>query len=148
LYTFNYGYIALMHSRDILKHAMQKWRRTAWITSLFTTLIFAVFVWGLQYKLSLYDSPHSITHEMPEAKLLSNQERAGDAARETELPRIAAGLPWPLGLFLTFSACLAPALRSGAPQRSLTGDFSAAPLPGIRIASLTPFLFRPPPAFR
>jgi len=29
-----------------------------------------VFAWGLRYKLSLYSSPHSATHRVPEAKLL------------------------------------------------------------------------------
>lgn len=127
---------------------MQKWRRTAWITSLFTTLIFAIFVWGLQYKLSLYDSPHSITHEMPEAKLLSNQERVGYASPGTVAPSVAAILPWSLCLFLTFSAYLAAPLRLDALRGSLSGDFGAAALPGLRTASLTSFLFRPPPAFR
>jgi hypothetical protein len=34
-----------------------------------------VFAWGLKYKLSLYDPPHSISHHMPAAKLLSGKER-------------------------------------------------------------------------
>lgn len=138
----------MTYSRDLLKHAMQKRRRKAWIGSLFTTLIFAVFVWGLQYKLSLYDPPHSITHEMPEAKLLSNQERAGYAAPETVGPSAAALLPCSLCPLLVFSAGLALALRSSDPRGSRMGGLVAAPLPGIREASLTPFLFRPPPAFR
>ena len=39
-------------------------------------LAFCVFMWGLQYKLSLYDAPHSISHQMPAAKLLSRDEQA------------------------------------------------------------------------
>lgn len=34
-----------------------------------------VFAWGLRYKLSLYDPPHSVSHRMPEAKLLTGKER-------------------------------------------------------------------------
>ncbi|HTW49204.1 MAG TPA: hypothetical protein VMD92_14725 [Acidobacteriaceae bacterium] len=34
-----------------------------------------VFAWGLRYKLSLYDPPHSISHRMPAAKLLTGPER-------------------------------------------------------------------------
>jgi hypothetical protein len=35
----------------------------------------AVFGWGLQYKLSLYHGKDSISHQIPEAKLLSQKER-------------------------------------------------------------------------
>jgi len=34
-----------------------------------------VFAWGLRYKLSLYEPPHSISHHMPAAKLLTGNER-------------------------------------------------------------------------
>jgi hypothetical protein len=34
-----------------------------------------VFAWGLRYKLSLYDPPHSVSHRMPAAKLLTGRER-------------------------------------------------------------------------
>jgi hypothetical protein len=49
---------------------------------LFLGLALCVFTWGLQYKLSLYDPPAAITHQIPTAKLLSNEE----------LPRLAEGL--------------------------------------------------------
>ena len=42
----------------------------------FLGLAISVFAWGLQYKLSLYDPPHSTSHEIPEAKLLSRNEQA------------------------------------------------------------------------
>jgi hypothetical protein len=35
----------------------------------------AVFGWGLQYKLSLYHGKDAISHQIPEAKLLSQKER-------------------------------------------------------------------------
>jgi hypothetical protein len=35
-----------------------------------------VFAWGLGYKLSLYDSPQSESHKIPQAKLLSKNETA------------------------------------------------------------------------
>lgn len=38
-------------------------------------LSMAVFGWGLQYKLSLYQGKNSISHQAPEAKLLSQKER-------------------------------------------------------------------------
>jgi hypothetical protein len=34
-----------------------------------------VFAWGLRYKLSLYDPPHSVSHRIPAAKLLTGKER-------------------------------------------------------------------------
>jgi hypothetical protein len=42
-----------------------------------------VFVWGLGYKLSLYETPTSSIHRIPEAKLLSrNEDRsAADSLR-------------------------------------------------------------------
>jgi hypothetical protein len=49
---------------------------------LFLGLAISVFTWGLQYKLSLYDPPAAITHQIPKAKLLSNEE----------LPRTVEGL--------------------------------------------------------
>jgi hypothetical protein len=39
------------------------------------TLSMAVFGWGLQYKLSLYQGRSSVAHLTPEAKLLSQKER-------------------------------------------------------------------------
>ena len=42
-------------------------------------LAFCVFAWGLQYKLSLYDPPQAASHKIPQAKLLSRNERAGVA---------------------------------------------------------------------
>jgi len=43
---------------------------------LFTALACSVFLWGLQYKLSLYDSPQANPHHVPVAKLLSKNEQS------------------------------------------------------------------------
>ena len=45
-------------------------------TLVFLGLALAVFTWGLQYKLSLYDPPQASTHQMPSAKLLSQEEQS------------------------------------------------------------------------
>jgi hypothetical protein len=42
-------------------------------------LCICVFTWGLQYKLSLYDPPQAASHKIPQAKLLSKNERCGIA---------------------------------------------------------------------
>jgi len=38
-------------------------------------LAFAVFGWGVRYKISLYDPPGSVSTHMSQAKLLSQKER-------------------------------------------------------------------------
>jgi len=59
---------------------------------------FCVFGWGLRYKLSLYDPPHSVNHRMAEAKLLSGNERAALVA--VDLRRMASPQrPLPLTTF-------------------------------------------------
>lgn len=57
--------------------------RFSQFTLSFLGLAFCVFLWGLQYKLSLYDPPQSISHKIPTAKLLSKDEQG--ASRETAL---------------------------------------------------------------
>jgi hypothetical protein len=39
-------------------------------------LAVCVFAWGLKYKLSLYDPPRAVSHNMPAAKLLAGKERS------------------------------------------------------------------------
>jgi hypothetical protein len=43
---------------------------------LFAALALCVFIWGLQYKLSLYDPPQAASHHVPMAKLLSKSEQS------------------------------------------------------------------------
>jgi hypothetical protein len=45
----------------------------------FLGLAFCVFAWGLQYKLSLYGPPQSVSHQIPKAKLLSRDEQSSTA---------------------------------------------------------------------
>jgi hypothetical protein len=59
-------------------------------------LCMAIFGWGLQYKLSLYQGSKSISHLTPVAKLLSQKERP---AADQGLPR-SQGLHWPVLLLL------------------------------------------------
>jgi len=64
-----------------------------------------VFAWGLRYKLSLYQPPHSVGTHMPAAKLLAGKERialpAVNLRRATSTPAVpfVVGL-WSLVLFL------------------------------------------------
>jgi hypothetical protein len=43
---------------------------------MFAALASCVFLWGLQYKLSLYDPPQAASHQVPMAKLLSRDEQS------------------------------------------------------------------------
>jgi hypothetical protein len=43
---------------------------------LFTALACCVFLWGLEYKLSLYFPPQAASHHVPMAKLLSKSEQS------------------------------------------------------------------------
>jgi hypothetical protein len=103
-------------------------------------LSMAVFGWGLQYKLSLYQGKDSITHLAPEAKLLSQKERpaAGQimGARPSELPAFPL-----LPAFLILAPT--PGLYQAAARYVRTGstEGSRAPLPPC----LQAVLLRPPP---
>jgi len=102
----------------------------------------AVFGWGLQYKLSLYQSKDSISHLAPEAKLLSQKERptAGQAlsAHPAELQSFTL-LPALLSVTLASALGLFQAAARYVQTGSIEG--SRAPMPSC----LKALFFRPPP---
>jgi hypothetical protein len=104
------------------------------------TLSMAVFGWGLQYKLSLYQGKSSVAHLTPEAKLLSQKERplVGQVQdiRPVEPPAFPV-LPALLIVTLAAASCQAAAryTRTGSLEQS------RAPLP----ACVHVLFFRPPP---
>jgi hypothetical protein len=104
------------------------------------TLSMAVFGWGLQYKLSLYQGRSSVAHLTPEAKLLSQKERPllgqVQSTRPVEPP---ASPVFPALLMVT----LAAASCQAAARYTRTGSLekSRAPLP----ACVHALFFRPPP---
>ncbi len=103
---------------------------------------FCVFGWGLRYKLSLYDPPHSVNRHMPEAKLLSGKERAALVA--VDLRQMANTKP-PLVLATTaFAFLLALAVMPSIDQRlylRVFADPRGAPQSVPRLTSS----IRPPP---
>ena len=117
------------------------------LTFVFVILVFAVFGWGLQYKLSLYNAPDSVSH-IPQAKLLSNEERAGHVA-----PALASDAgstkqilpPWMASLVLIFPWILLLSGDHGPLSRRISACFTVEPRQRIQQASLCPFFFRPPP---
>ena len=104
------------------------------------TLSMAVFGWGLQYKLSLYQAKNSLAHLTPEAKLLSQKERplVGQvlSTRPVEPPAFPV-FPALLLVTLAIASCQAGAryTRTGSLEKS------RAPLP----ACVHAIFFRPPP---
>jgi len=103
----------------------------------------AVLVWGTSYKVSLYPVPGQNPERIPQAKLLSDEERP----RDTQTRTIEATPPRPSVAFLCTAALIAfaaarplflPAILPLALRRRLS--------PTARLRSLTYFFFRPPPA--
>ena len=100
----------------------------------------AVFGWGLQYKLSLYHGKDSISHQIPEAKLLSQKERPATGQAVSVRP---SALPTfhliPALIIVTVASGLFEAaaryLRTGSVERS------RPPLPPC----LQAIFLRPPP---
>lgn len=111
-----------------------------------TGLALSIFLWGLAYKLSLYESMQTSFHRIPHAKLLSENERPTAVAASNNLipsglldfsllPALAGGVL--LGGFLV-------ALRAEQERHralSFSGSYRQHPL-GAYFGSI---LFRPPP---
>jgi hypothetical protein len=112
-------------------------RRAVLLPLGFLMLSLAVFGWGLQYKLSLYQSKDSITHQAPVAKLLSQKERPATAqtlgGRFPEVPAFTA---------FVFVA-MASLLRLAATRYLRTGSIERSRPP--RPPCLQALFFRPPP---
>jgi len=112
----------------------------------FLGLAIAVFTWGLQYKLSLYDPPHSRSHQIPEAKLLSRNEQAP----LVESLFVISTDAWPIMaqiLPFTLLAFVLANFRSHGTQifRHL-GSEAKRPWRISSRPGLTAFFFRPPPS--
>ncbi len=106
------------------------------------TLAFAIFGWGVQYKLSLYDAPAGHTISVAQAKLLSPKERPMAAqVPAVSLPEAQTSLP----VVLTFMTIVSLGLLHSRPGNGARrrGD---VPVRIHRHVSSSYFSFRPPPA--
>ncbi|HKR25792.1 MAG TPA: hypothetical protein VJS11_00010 [Acidobacteriaceae bacterium] len=105
---------------------------------------FCVFAWGLRYKLSLYDPPHSVTRHMPEAKLVAGKERTAVPAvnlRQAQDHTLPVALS---GLALLFLILRMPRFQPGS-----AGFRDLVPLPPAAASAFSPPLaVRPPPFVR
>jgi hypothetical protein len=106
-------------------------------------LSMAVFNWGLQYKMSLYENINGIVHA-PAAKLWTGKD--GGSAQSAQLP-LPEPAPLPIqGTFFIAIFALYYALRDASAVRTLFhwrshGNFLEIRLTPFREA----FFFRPPP---
>src|SRR5271165_6687563 len=69
-------------------------------------LVLAVFSWGIQYKVSLYDIPARKSGRVPDAKLLSEKERPL-TQRESAPNNLAKPVPHIPFLFFALMGCVA-----------------------------------------
>jgi hypothetical protein len=117
----------------------------SWRSLAFVALTLAVFTWGLQYKLSLYQSPHAVSRHMPAAKLLSGEERSAipvaNIDRVTSPDSIVAIATLTLAFCLLMGAKLFPGRTGRAPE-----FLTIAIMPGR--ASIATLFTRPPPRRR
>jgi hypothetical protein len=106
----------------------------------------SVFAWGLKYKLSLYDPPQSISHSMPAAKLLSDNERPQALTAVLQNPTDAS-FPSDNGLIESIYTPII--LISGlgfAPGMIAAGCAHQRRIRRSPDIGLPVFFFRPPPA--
>jgi hypothetical protein len=107
-------------------------------------LALSVFVWGLQYKLSLYDPPQSLARQVPIAKLLSKNEQPLIASSATVAPLDRAAqavLPAALNLLLLLVYATVLAL----PQAFRARQLEAARSWKLQFPPRKTFFIRPPP---
>lgn len=103
-----------------------------------------IFVWGLQYKLSLYSASGSSSRSIPQAKLLSPYERPGSVQTTEQLSPTL--LPWPP---LRFQFFLIAAVFAGVLFIQLVRAGALNPRDARQASNsiCAFFFFRPPPTF-
>jgi hypothetical protein len=125
----------------LLRNSLRNSRRAFLLALGLLMLSAAVFGWGLQYKLSLYHGKDPISHQIPEAKLLSQKERPATvyavSMRPSELPTFPL---FPALIIVTVASGLFQAAARYARTGSL--ERSRPPLPPC----LQAIFLRPPPA--
>ena len=118
----------------------------SWRSLVFLGLTLTVFTWGLQYKLSLYNSLHDASRRIPDAKLLSRNEQT--RGPDSPLTSIAKPALRRISVYVVLPAVLLffwvglNFFREAA----CAGDRPDSLRQRVRsFASLSAFFFRPPP---
>jgi hypothetical protein len=109
-------------------------------------LAFFVFTFGYQYKISLYDPPQAISHQMPEAKLLSKDQQQSPIDRvQTERTKAFVRAMRTSAAFVFLLSLLVP-----GPLKKLTSAQSVQranrPIRLRCFAGRDTYFVRPPPA--
>jgi len=110
----------------------------------FFGLAFCIFMWGLQYKVSLYDPPQSLARQVPAAKLLSKNEQPQIASSPTVAPpdhAAQAVLPISQNILLLLVYFILLALLAAFRARRIEADRLWKLQPSPRKS----FFVRPPP---
>ena len=121
-----------------MKTEQKRRRGSQWMIVAIAMLAFAVFSWGVQYKLSLYNP----TAHMSSAKLLSQRERPA-TFETTKLAAVPLVSPEPSTLFALAMGVTIAALCFLKPVFLLRVTWHQALLP--QQPDQTFFFFRPPP---
>lgn len=107
-------------------------------------VVLAVFGWGLQYKMSLYDPPSSPSTALPHAKLLSQKERPisspGVSSIRPGFPQQRSSIFFLAGVLAAILTGLSTAASRWMRTRSTIRNTRRRP-----IAASNFFSFRPPP---
>lgn len=129
--------------KNTIMSCIDPFRRRSVVTAMgIVTLALAIFVWVVQYKLSLYDAPVDHATTVLQAKLLSPKERSMAAQVSTEsLPETQASLP----VVLSFIAIVLLGLHD-SPSAGCTRRGRGISIHVDRHATCTYFSFKPPPA--
>jgi hypothetical protein len=132
----------------VTKHIRTKTRPFSWLgTFMVWGLAFSVIVWGLQYKLSLYDPPQAPSHQIPPARLLGSDQRANasdspSASRAKASARAMAMRTAHTTIFLSF--LLAVSLLT-PPVSGLKEQKASSSWHLCRDAFFSALFVRPPP---
>jgi hypothetical protein len=107
-------------------------------------LAVCVFAWGLQYKLSLYDSPKTASQHIQQAKLLSRNERIGatespQVVRTRTSTRVSYAIPTAVFLILFLPFSISKSQASGRTEPRTSHPWN------LRRGLFNIFFVRPPP---
>jgi hypothetical protein len=121
--------------------------RTLVAASTAIVLVFCVFLWGLEYKLSLYHPPHSFARLVPIAKLLSKNEQPRIAARSIAVAVQSVSIPRFESISSEGLLFLAALCFFGTPA---VGFWNRQTIPARMVPALPlrAFFVRPPPVAR
>ncbi len=127
---------------------MQRWGSTRqfslWVILATLGLAVCVFAWGLQYKLSLYDSPQTGSQRIQQAKLLSKNEQSGIAESPLVVgaktfPGVSYTVPTVVFLILLLPLSIFDPQASGLAEQRTSHSWH------LRRGLFNIFFVRPPP---